>query len=45
MLETVIASEAKQSIGAAQMVTMDCFVAPPLAMTGLDFELSKEGMR
>ncbi|WMT73190.1 hypothetical protein [Bradyrhizobium sp. Ash2021] len=32
-LSTVIASEAKQSIGTAHSVTMDCFVASLLAMT------------
>jgi hypothetical protein len=32
-LSAVIASEAKQSIGTASSVTMDCFVASLLAMT------------
>ena len=32
-LTTVIASEAKQSIGTANSVAVDCFVASLLAMT------------
>jgi hypothetical protein len=32
-ISAVIASEAKQSIGTASSVTMDCFVASLLAMT------------
>jgi len=35
MLEAVIASEAKQSIG-QQALKLDCFVASLLAMTGIE---------
>jgi hypothetical protein len=46
-LSTVIASKAKQSIGTAHSVTMDCFVASFLAMTeeapGSDGYISARG--
>jgi hypothetical protein len=41
-LTTVIASEAKQSIGTAGVVAMDCFVASLLAMTRPDNNIQTE---